>query len=361
MSTDKELRLEKILEDTYKLQKLNEYGKAVDYVSKNLKTFENEIQVLYELYYVQIENYFYLGEIEKALETGKALLHISKELNNIKDITKANLLVGEVYHISGNLKESVIYYKNAYNLIKNEKENFLQKLKEETIYSLANLNQHYLGNFEQSKRLYLEALEITKLINPQKQSFYLDHLGMASLELDQYEQALGYHSKAEPFLVNKNDISYLYHQVQVAKVYFKLENYNQSISELLKFLEPNREFFNDFKSIYDFGWIFLILANISSKKVALDNSKVSKVEKLLNIKLNDTKELYIKALEYASQSKISKSLLITTKIDLVQYLQLERPDSNESKILLREAIEDAEKRQYIPLLERAKEIEHNLR
>ena len=345
--------LQSILERNSQLREERKFDQAIDLVKESLELFISDTNSEFELLYALIETYFYNNQLTEACATGEKLLSLSKNILSIEKLIKAILLVGEVYHIAGNLEKAEILYGRAYELAKEGTVEIPIDLKEESIYALANLNQHYIGNYKRSYQLYEEALAYVKKYKLEKQSFYIDHLAMASLTMDQYDKALELQKEAEKFISNKLDINYLYHQIQKALVYFKMKNFNQVIIELIKFLEPNKQSIEKFNDVYDFGWIYLILANTLASIPTFDDLNLEKIEQILHVNTQDPDYYFKKSLEYAEKSPYSKSLQITCKIDYVKFLFSKNTNMEQATRLLEEALDVASNRQYRPLVHEA--------
>jgi tetratricopeptide (TPR) repeat protein len=347
----KNLSVQQILESnsTYRVEK--KYKLAIELLEKTIKSkeFNSDSKGLFDLYYAQIENYFYANKIQDAIDTGKQLLEISIGL---EQITKANLVIGEMNHLLGNILEAEKYYSLGYNEIKGK--NFYE-LEEEAIYAIANLNQHYKGDYIQSTKYYKLALELVKKFNLKKISFYLDHLGMASLEQKQHEKAIDHHNEAIGYIENKNDINYLYHQIQVASVYLDLKNFEKVDLELRKFLEINKDSLRNFESVSDYGWVYLLIAQV----LMYESSKIQdKTLSYLEETSRDPKFYFAKSIEFARKAAMSKLLLIKCLISFTEYLiKFKGSEVVEAEKFLAEAKEHATNKQYIPLLRKIENLE----
>ena len=223
------------------------------------------------------------------------------------------------------------------------------------------MNQHYVGNYDDSFRLYTEALTLVNQFNPDKKSFYLDHLGMACLSLGEYDKALDYHSQALKFIQNKDDIMFLYHQTQVVKVYFEKNDVNRCCEELIRFLELNKDHLDEYSEIYDFGWIYLLVGKLFSQDQSIEHELVKKLENLLSIPHNNSEKYFKKSLEFAEKSPFSKELLITCKIEYAKFLLKINSKEDLAYTLIDQANIDATKRQYRPLIENIDRLRLNIR
>lgn len=242
------------------LEQLEEYSDQQQELLNFLLEFDNTKQ-RFEILEIIIGNEFHNNQFQQAMEYVNQQLDIAELESNEQLINRAYRTKGVIYQVLGQLDKADQWYKEAYDLLETIDS---EKLNNQTIYSLANLYQHYLANYGKARELYQEAYELAvSTENEERQAFYLDHMAMADYEIGNYEQAIESHDHAWEILKHQGkSINVLFHKVQLSLALAELSQIERVGDELHSIIELKKQ--ND--DPYSNCWYLLLLSEFSQKR-----------------------------------------------------------------------------------------------
>jgi len=287
----------------------------------------NPIQY-FEILTILINNAFENNTIDQALQYTNQQIELAEKEKQEELKVKAYHTKGVIYHLSGQLEFAEQWYKRS---LKEVNPNITYDLHNQVLYSLANLYQHYLADYDQAFHYYMLALKLAENAdNHEKQAFYLDHLGMASYWKDDIEAAIQYHDRAWQILQSqKQTISTLFHKVQLSMALAKNNEYERVGDELYSVIDLKLKNTDPFSNT----WYILTLSDWVAHQP--DNFDLLRSEFATKLSLvMEPENLARIARSKAKKSNYAPSL-VHSDLYLVRYIHDEKRD--EILELLKEA------------------------
>ena len=264
--------------------------------------------------------YYYLNKNTKSLAVCQKVLQLSKQAKDTLEIAKSFNYIGDTYDVSH--KDSAYYYyhkaEKLYRQLSNK--NLTGKMLFKKGYIL-----FYEGNYVESEIQVSKSLQFLKSSEDKKLLFAGYNLMGATFEkLEEYDNALKYyllakkelgHLLKEDSALDKNDNYLVSVSVNISNVYTEMQQYEKSIKELEKVMNPTlkKEWATYYASVIgNLGYAKMKSGNLSGVekllKEALAISQKSGNESSVVYKLNNLGEYYAivrdtaKSITYLKQS-----------------------------------------------------------
>ena len=225
---------------------------------------------------------------------------------------------GVVYHILGQLDHAEEWYIKSYEMIS---EITSGQMKDRVLYSLGNLYQHYIADFEKSEKFYQEGYQLAlDLENREKQSFYLDHLGMSLFSQKSYQEAIDFHDRAWEILKSQErNINVLFHKVQLSQALDKLGSYDRMGEELFSVIDLKLQN----QDPYSNCWFLLLLSEYADQKPSNYEELSPKFSDKLSLSM-DPVEILSVAKDLAYKTKHVPSM-VNSNLYLAKYKMEDDP------------------------------------
>ena len=264
--------------------------------------------------------YYYLNKNTKSLAVCQKVLQLSKQAKDTLEIAKSFNYIGDTYDVSH--KDSAYYYyhkaEKLYRQLSNK--NLTGKMLFKKGYIL-----FYEGNYVESEIQVSKSLQFLKSSEDKKLLFAGYNLMGATFEkLEEYDNALKYyllakkelgHLLKEDSALDKNDNYLVSVSVNISNVYTEMQQYEKSIKELEKVMNPTlkKEWATYYANVIgNLGYAKMKSGNLSGVekllKEALAISQKSGIESSVVYKLNNLGEYYAivrdtaKSITYLKQS-----------------------------------------------------------
>jgi signal transduction histidine kinase len=264
--------------------------------------------------------YYYLNKNTKSLAVCQKVLQLSKQAKDTLEIAKSFNYIGDTYDVSH--KDSAYYYyhkaEKLYRQLSNK--NLTGKMLFKKGYIL-----FYEGNYVESEIQVSKSLQFLKSSEDKKLLFAGYNLMGATFEkLEEYDNALKYyllakkelgHLLKEDSALDKNDNYLVSVSVNISNVYTEMQQYEKSIKELEKVMNPTlkKEWATYYANVIgNLGYAKMKSGNLSGVekllKEALAISQKSGNESSVVYKLNNLGEYYAivrdtaKSITYLKQS-----------------------------------------------------------
>ncbi|MHA2104965.1 MAG: tetratricopeptide repeat protein [Candidatus Hodarchaeales archaeon] len=316
----------------------------ITYITKFTNLNDEQLADLIE---IQTENCFNSANIDLAFEYAYKELDLRKNLSNPQKRSNAFNTVAVLQQVSGDIDNAYKNYLLALDGIKN-----IDSCPEEIqyIYAVANINQHYLGNHHEAIEYYQKGVDIALRSNDlSKVVFYLDHLGMTSISLGNYNQALDYFQESEKYPVTLTGDGKLFHTIEIVEAKIKLNDLHGAIQSFKRFFDSENEVLSNYTEKHDFGYVYLLLGRIIDDLQGGElSSDLKRILGYLDFPKIDPEDYFDKAIEFGRKSKQSKLMLIRANIQYAQYLLKRNKDSKRGLVALNEAKTDAKSKKYGP-------------
>ncbi len=280
--------------------------------------------------------YYYLNEFEKSIKLAKEALDLYKGIDDIINVPKSNLYLGDYYSKVNKLDSSFFYYKNAEKKYQEINDNeMLAKVHFKKAYIL-----FYEGDFIECEIQVSKSLKLLKKSKDFKLIFSAYSLMGANFEkLEEYKKSLYYFQKAKVILKNNKlyfDRKYNYLTSisdNLSIVYVKLGMFQEALDEL-KSINLNKiinECPNDYAAVAgNLGMVYLKIGRKhKAKKYFLEALNTAKREKNLNTEMYQ----YINLGEYYLKYKVYNSSICYFDKALIISRLLKSTD--EYKLILR--------------------------
>jgi signal transduction histidine kinase len=264
--------------------------------------------------------YYYLNKSAKSSGVCQKALQLSKQAKDTMAIAKSYYYIGDTFEVSQ--KDSAYYYYQ-------KAEQLYLNLKNDLMIGKMQFNKAYLlfyeGNYIESEIMLSKALQLLKKSDDKKLLFAGYNLMGATFEkLEEYNNALKYYLLAKkelsPLLkedsaLDKNDNYLVSVSVNISNVYTEMQQYEKSIKELEKVMNPTlkKEWATYYANVIgNLGYAKMKSGNLSGVekllKEALAISQKSGNESSVVYKLNNLGEYYAivrdtaKSITYLKQS-----------------------------------------------------------
>jgi len=186
---------------------------------------------------------FSLNKPEEALSASTQEIDILTNLAKKNETLRAAYSTrGFLYHMGKDWNKALDNYHQAYNVASTIEQKF--EILDQTIYAIANISNHYLGQYDVAFKFYNLGKENAERFNEiGKSAFYLTHLGMADLARNNLKSALQYCNQALE-IINKtatpaDSIDRLFTILEIVKIKVTMGRYLDATQDLIPILQQS--------------------------------------------------------------------------------------------------------------------------
>ncbi|QEE18030.1 hypothetical protein DSAG12_03868 [Promethearchaeum syntrophicum] len=207
-------------------------------ILENEMRLKEDISSLDQFYEAIVDGYYLIGRRSKCVEFTKRWLSIHKDLSqNTRGIAIANHTMGIICQVyKHNLQKAEEYYKKAYDITKNNPDLGLRDM---MIYNMANIYQHYKGDYLIAYPYYKEGAENAhKQNNPIREAFFVDHMAMSMHWQEKYDEALKllYQSRKIVAHEARGDHT-LYNRMLESLIFLELHQFSKALQGMLSVID----------------------------------------------------------------------------------------------------------------------------